>query len=90
MELDYSFGVYSSSSRDDLAYAGYTKGIDAFTEEAIDVTCTYISFTGFSIYFQSDNVSSFYIYAFTGEATDRQDGDYSCIFDRAYSSATEE
>ena len=79
-DLDYSFGYIQDSSEADLASVGKSQGIDASTESQIDVTCTYVSYNGFQLYFQDDGVSSVYVYAYNGAATDESSENWSCSF----------
>jgi len=43
-DLDYSFGYIEDASESDLSSVGYSQGINALTDETVDVTCTYVSY----------------------------------------------
>ena len=80
-DLDYSFGYVSDASDADLTAVGKVMGTNAETESSIDVTCTYVNYNGFQMYFQDDGLTEVTVYAYVGTPTDASSEQWSCAFD---------
>ena len=83
VNIDSSFGSMFLAEDIKIASSGYTWGISATLSDTVDIGCSYISYNGFQLEFQTDSVTQFELYTYVGTGFDVNQGDWGCQFDSA-------